>query len=68
MKLLRRLFDYSLLFSILYLIGAEIDVLSRWTLIVVLIPVVPLLDLLLKKLFRLSLGKYFFGSQKKWHK
>lgn len=71
MKLLAKLFDYSLFFSILYLIGAEIDILNRWVLIMIILPLVPLLwfpiDLILKKLFKTTPGKSFFSSSKTCH-
>lgn len=64
-RFLARIFDYSLCFSITYLIGAKLDILNTKVLIALLAPLTPLIwipfETLFLKLFKTTPGKALFG-------
>ena len=61
---LSKLFDYSLLYSILYAIGMQLDIIRENLLIGSLVLLVPLLWIPLKKCFKTTPGQFLFNSNK----
>lgn len=62
--ILSKLFDYSLLYAILYSVGIQLDIIREHLLIGSLVILVPLLWWPLKKLFKTTPGQLLFNSKK----